>query len=89
MPPSSELPPLPNDAPRIGDVYLHYKHGDAYRVTGLAIDTQTDTWVVVYAPHYPSPAAPLFTRPVHDWNAEVTWNGSTTRRFLPASPATP
>ena len=73
--------PLPADAPRVGEVYQHYKQGEQYRVTGLAVDTRDDQWVVVYAPLYERPNAPLFTRPLSEWRESILWEGQTVERF--------
>lgn len=73
--------PLPVDAPKIGEVYRHYKQGEQYRVTGLAVDTRDDQWVVVYAPLYEHPNAPLFTRLLREWRETVEWEGKMVTRF--------
>ncbi len=72
--------PLPVDAPRIGEVYRHYK-GDSYRVKLLALHSNDDEWMVVYEPLYENPDAPFFTRPLREWYEEVEWETKTTIRF--------
>lgn len=73
------VPEVPADAPKPGEQYRHYK-GDPYKVAGLALDSN-DVWVVVYEPLYDNAAAPLFTRPAHEWHQEVEWEGKTVARF--------
>lgn len=72
--------PLPTDAPKIGETYRHYK-GDRYRVKLLALHSNDDEWMVVYEPLYANPDAPYFTRPLHEWNETVEWDGSRVERF--------
>ncbi len=74
--------PLPVEVPEVGEIYRHYKQGDQYRVTGLAVDTCDDQWVVVYEPLYENPDAPLFTRPLREWAEMVQWEGKTVERFI-------
>lgn len=75
--------PLPSDAPKAGEVYKHYKgaHGGMYRVVGMAIDTQDDSWVVIYEPLYENAVAQLFTRPLNEWREMVEWEGTQVERF--------
>lgn len=72
--------PLPADAPKVGEVYQHYK-GDQYRVKLLALHSNDDEWMVVYEPLYENPDAPLFTRPLHEWRESVNWEGKQMERF--------
>ena len=72
--------PLPYDAPKIGDVYKHYK-GDSYEVTGLVLHSNDQEWMVVYKPLYETPDAPLFTRPLREWSEVVVWGGESVSRF--------
>lgn len=73
--------PLPADAPKVGEVYQHYK-GDQYRVKLLALHSNDDEWMVVYEPLYENPDAPLFTRPLHEWRESVEWEGVMVERFM-------
>ncbi len=73
--------PLPENAPKIGEVYQHYK-GDQYQVVEQALHSNDDEWMVVYKPLYENPDANLFTRPMREWNEEVTWNGEKKIRFV-------
>ncbi len=71
---------LPEDAPRVDEVYQHYK-GDAYRVKLLALHSDDDEWMVVYEPLYENPDAPFFTRPLREWREGVEWEGKRFSRF--------
>jgi len=71
---------LPEDAPKIGEIYQHYK-GDYYKVIGLALHSNDEEWMVVYAPVYENSAADLFTRPLREWNEKIIWEGKETIRF--------
>lgn len=72
--------PLPEYAPKEGEVYRHYK-GDLYRVKLLALHSNDEEWMVVYEPLYEHPDAPYFTRPLSEWRANVAWEGKTVERF--------
>lgn len=77
--------PIPKNAPEKGEIFRHYK-GDLYRVIGLALNSYNaqagnDEWIVVYEPMYENPSAPLFTRPLKEWEETVEWNGNMVYRF--------
>lgn len=77
--------PIPENAPKRGEVFRHYK-GDPYRVVGLALNSYNaqageDEWVVVYEPMYENAAAPLFARPLLEWEETVEWDGKVVPRF--------
>ena len=72
--------PLPENAPKKGEVYKHYK-GDLYKVHELALHSNDEEWMVVYEPMYNNPDAPLFTRPLREWRQVVEWSGKQTERF--------
>jgi hypothetical protein len=74
------IPLLLNDAPKSGEVYRHYK-GDNYRVVSLALHSNDDEWMVVYAPLYEGAVATLFTRPLREWTEVVEWEGQKVKRF--------
>jgi len=74
------VPPLPDDAPKNGEVYRHYK-GDRYRVLLLAEHSNDEEWMVVYEAMYENPDAPYFTRPLREWSERVEWQGSASKRF--------
>lgn len=71
---------IPNNAPKKGEVYKHYK-GDAYEVVEIALHSNDDSWMVVYKPLYENPAASMFTRPLDEWRTEVEWEGNRVERF--------
>lgn len=79
--PGDSIPPLPNDAPRAGEVYRHYK-GDSYRVVHIALHSNDDEWMVVYEPLYENAAAKFFTRPLREWREVVEWEGEQVERFV-------
>lgn len=64
--------PLPANAPKVGETYLHYK-GDRYQIVALALHSNDEQWMVVYKPLYENPDALLFTRPLREWTEEVQW----------------
>lgn len=70
----------PEEAPKAGEVYKHYK-GDHYKVVLVALHSNDDEWMVVYEPQYPNPAAPYFTRPLREWREMVEWEGQKVERF--------
>lgn len=72
--------PLPPNAPQPGEIYQHYK-GDFYKVMALALHSNDEEWMVVYAPLYENPVADLFTRPLREWNESVIWEGKEKIRF--------
>ena len=73
--------PLPNTAPKIGEVYRHYK-GDLYEVVERALHSNDDEWMIVYKPLYENPDAHLFTRPLREWDEVVEWKGKNVVRFV-------
>lgn len=74
------LPVLPEQHPKKGEVYKHYK-GDRYEVVGLAIHSNDDIWMVVYSLMYDFPDAEFFTRPLSEWYDDVEWEGEVRQRF--------
>lgn len=73
-------PPLDENTPKVGGVYRHYK-GDLYEVTGLAIESNDDVWMVVYKPLYENADADLFVQPVSEWLQKKEFEGKTVDRF--------
>jgi hypothetical protein len=73
--------PLPENSPRAGEVYKHYK-GDNYRVVDIVLDSTTDRWAVLYEPLYENAVAKLFVRPVAQWREVVEWEGKKLERFV-------
>lgn len=74
------VPPIPEDAPKAGEIYQHYK-GDRYRVVLLAEHSNDDEWMVVYEAVYENPDAAYFTLPLREWMKTVEWNGEPRKRF--------
>jgi hypothetical protein len=58
--------------------YMHYKQ-QLYTVLHLAIEEATNEICVVYRAKYGERL--IFIRPVHDWLAEVRWEGRRVKRF--------
>ena len=71
---------VPNDAPKAGEVYRHYK-GDNYKVVGMALRSTDDSWDVVYEPLYNGAVFKLFSRPLSEWQEMVEWQGQKVQRF--------
>lgn len=69
-------PPKPAE-PRPG-LYRHYKD-NPYRVTGLALHTETNEWMVVYEALYGGGG--LFVRPAAMFNETVEVAGQRVPRF--------
>ncbi len=74
------VPLLPDNAPKAGETYTHYK-GDLYRVVLLAEHSNDTEWMVVYEAMYENPDAPYFTRPLREWGEVVEWEGEKRLRF--------
>lgn len=77
-------PPLPEDAPKAGEIYRHYK-GGRYKIVLLADHSNDDEWMVVYEPLEEHPDAPYFTRPLREWSDPIDWEGKTVNRFTKES----
>jgi len=73
--------PLPDGVPHTGEKFRHYK-GEYYEVVFLALHSNSDEWMVVYKPLYENPIAPYFTRPLHEWDERVEWEGQYVKRFV-------
>ena len=74
---------LPENAPKVGEVYRHYK-GDSYEVVERALHSNEYEWMMVYKPLYKNPDADLFTRPMREWNDVMEWpvgSGESHTRF--------
>jgi hypothetical protein len=74
------VPSLPENAPKAGEVYRHYK-GDLYRVVLLAEHSNDTEWMVVYEALYENPDAPYFTRPLREWDQVIDWEHMQIKRF--------
>ena len=63
-------------------VYLHTKSGNKYEVIGIALETETHNFVVVYSPLYEHPEGyKLFSRPYEMFTGMVTIDGAERPRF--------
>lgn len=66
---------------RLG-TYRHNKSGNLYQVIGIALDTETDTPLVVYRPLYEHEFGyELFTRPYEVFVETVKLDGQMKPRF--------
>jgi hypothetical protein len=63
----------------VGADYRHYK-GNAYTVTGLAIEEKTNDVSVIYHATYDTRLT--FVRPVASWIETVTTDDTTVQRFV-------
>lgn len=61
--------------------YLHVKSGHFYEVVGVALQTETNEWLVIYRPLWDC-EYPLFARPYSMFTEEVVIDGKMTKRFV-------
>lgn len=71
---------IPNDAPKAGEIYKHYK-GDLYRIVLIAEHSDPDELCVVYEAIYDNPDFPYFSRLFRHWYDVVEWEGEKVNRF--------
>lgn len=60
--------------------YRHSKSGKLYEVIGLALETETEEFLVIYRPFYESEYE-LFARPVNMFMETVVLDGKSVPRF--------
>lgn len=71
-------------APRLTKgLYRHNKSGEIYEVVGVALDTETNRYVVVYRPHSYVDHNEFFVRPYDMFVEVVSLHGQTVPRFEP------
>lgn len=63
----------------VGAIYKHYKNGDEYKVTDLAINEATAEVTVIYEAQYGNKLH--FTRALSSWVEMVEKDGERTPRF--------
>ncbi len=68
------------DLVEIGAIYLHYKKGDRYLVTDIAINGETGEATIVYEAQYGDKLH--FTRALTSWLEEVETEAGFTHRFI-------
>jgi hypothetical protein len=68
------------DLVEVGATYLHYKKGDRYQVTDIAINEATGEATIVYAAQYGDEVH--FTRALSSWVEEVETEAGLTARFV-------
>ncbi len=74
---------IPNDAPIVGGIYVHYKNADKeYLVTGMSLNSDSDEWHVEYVPLYDNAAAVKFNRSLVSWTALANVEGKEVVRYL-------
>lgn len=61
--------------------YRHSKTGNLYEVLGVALQTETQEFLVVYKPLYGHPTYELFTRPYAIFTELVELDGKMLPRF--------
>lgn len=61
--------------------YRHVKSGNLYEVIGLAFQTETEEWLVIYRPLYDSPFE-FFVRPYDIFIEMIEINKTRTLRFV-------
>ena len=71
---------IPENAPKEGEVYEHYK-GDLYRVLYLTAHNDPDELCVIYEAMYDNPAFPKYSRLLRSWLEEIEWQGEKVKRF--------
>lgn len=74
---------VPEVAPTIGGVYVHYKDTTKeYKVTGLSLNSDSDEWHVEYIPLYEDAVAPKFNRSLSSWLDRVVVDGKEIERYM-------
>ncbi len=70
-------------APKLArGTYRHAKTGKLYEVIDLALQTETEEWLVVYRPLYENTLSELFARPYSMFVEIIELSGRTTPRFV-------
>lgn len=69
------------EKPQAGEIYLHYKTGNKYKVLALAKHSESLEDLVVYEALYDNPMAKIWARPLAMWGEEVEFNGKKLPRF--------
>jgi hypothetical protein len=72
--------PIPENAPKIGEIYRYYKEGHEYTVSDISLSVKDQKYVVVYKPLYEC-SIKSFNRFLDEWNEEVEYNGELVKRF--------
>lgn len=78
-----EIFKIPDYAPKIGNVYAHYKNLDKeYQVTGISLNSDSDEWHVEYVPLYEGAVATKFNRSLATWMNKAIVDGNEVERYL-------
>jgi len=79
---SQELFEVPEVAPQIGGVYVHYKNPDKeYKVTGISLNSDSHEWYVEYVPLYDGASATKFNRSFSLWFDRPLVEGKEVERY--------
>lgn len=70
------------DEIKVGDIYLHSKSGNKYKVNALAKHSETLEDLVVYEALYENPRSKIWVRPLAMWNEEVEIGDIKVPRFV-------
>ncbi len=80
---SQEIFEVPEVAPQIGGVYVHYKNSDKeYKVTGVSLNADSQEWYVEYVPLYEDAVAPKFNRSFSKWFDRPVIDGKEVERYV-------
>lgn len=73
---------IPEYAPHIGSIYVHYKNLDKeYQVTGISFNSDSDEWHVEYVPLYEGAVAVKFNRSIATWMNKAIVDGKEIERY--------
>lgn len=77
-----ELFTIPDNAPQVGAIYVHYKNLDKeYQVTGISLNSDSDEWHVEYMPLYEGAVAAKFNRSIATWTNKASVDGKEVERY--------
>lgn len=77
-----EIFTIPDDAPHVGAIYVHYKNLDKeYQVTGISLNSDSDEWHIEYVPLYEGAVAQKFNRSIATWMNKATVDGKEVERY--------
>lgn len=77
-----EIFTIPDDAPQVGAIYVHYKSPDKeYQVIGISLNSDSDEWHIEYVPLYEGAVAQKFNRSLATWLNKATVDGKEVERY--------
>lgn len=65
---------------KLQGIYRHYKNHQKYQVIGIALQTETNEWLIIYKPLYKNEYE-YFARPYDMFIGEVEYDGKMVKRF--------